>query len=138
MSLNTVILHGRIVNDLDVRWTQNQKQVVSFRLAVDDSYGDNKRTYFISCVAWNKTCEFLSKYFQKGNAVIIKGKLQTREWSDKHDQKRTEIEVNVDSAYFCESKQKGNSDTRGRTTVVPKDIEAGDWEELDDGEELPF
>ena len=134
MSLNTVILQGRIVNDLDVRYTQTQKQVVSFRLAVDDSYGENKKAYFISCVAWNKTCEFLSKYFQKGSAVIVKGKLQTREWTDKHGQNRTDTEVNVEAAYFCESKQKGEK----RITVAPTDISAADWDDLDDGGELPF
>lgn len=134
MSLNTVVLHGRIVNDLDVRYTQTQKQVVSFRLAVDDSYGENKKSYFISCVAWGKTCEFLSKYFQKGSAVIIKGKLQTREWTDKYEQKRTDTEVNVEAAYFCESKQKGEK----RATVAPTDISAADWDDLDNAGELPF
>lgn len=134
MNLNTVILQGRIVNDLDVRYTQSNKQVVSFRIAVDDSYGESKKTYFISCVAWGKTCEFLSKYFQKGSAVIVRGKLQTREWTDKHEQKRVDTEVNVEAAYFCESKQKGEK----RTTTTPVDIHAGEWEDLGDDNELPF
>ena len=132
MSLNHVIEMGRICTDLTVRYTQSQKPVTSFRIAVDDGYGEKKKTYFISCVAWERNSGLLTNHFNKGDPIIVEGKLTMREWTDKQGSKRTEAEVVADNIYFAGSKQRGEN----RTTEAPVDVSAADWEDLDD--ELPW
>ena len=67
--LNRVILMGRITQDLDLRQTPNGTPVLTFNVAVDRGYakqGEGRQTDFITCVAWQKTAEFISRYFGKG------------------------------------------------------------------------
>lgn len=124
--LNHVTLQGRLTADIELRYTNNQKPVTTFTVAVtrDYSAGEEKVTDFVDCVAWNATAEFINKYFKKGTLMIVEGKLQSRKWKDKHDNNRINWEVNVINAYFGESKRD-----------KPKEPE---FEELEDEEELPF
>lgn len=108
MSLNKVIMMGRLTADPELRRTQQNTAVTSFTLAVDRSYakpGEQKQTDFIDCVAWAGTAEFVSKWFKKGQLVAVVGRLQARIWEDKNGQKRKTTEVNADEAYFAESKK---------------------------------
>lgn len=124
--LNHVTLQGRLTADIELRYTNNQKPVTSFTIAVtrDYSSGDEKVSDFVDCVAWNATAEFINKYFQKGTLMIIEGKLQSRKWKDKQGNNRINWEVNVINAYFGESK---------RDKVVQPV-----FEELEDEDQLPF
>lgn len=128
--LNKIILAGRLTRDPEIRYTQSQKAVTTFTLAVERDYapkGEEKQTDFIDCVAWT-SAEFISKYFQKGSMAIVAGRLQLRDWTDKEGNKRRNAEVNVESIYFGGSKKEGT-----QANVEPK------FEELqDDEEELPF
>lgn len=125
--LNHIDLMGRLTADPVLRYTQTNKPVASFRLAVNRDFGEG--TDFIDVVAWNKTADFVTKYFFKGSVAVISGRLQMREYTDKSGNKRTSAEVVADSIYFGDSKSKAEP----RTTTAPKDIPADDWEELDDG-----
>lgn len=105
--LNHITLMGRLTRDPELRYTQSSKPVASFTLAVDRDYGEPKQTDFIDCVAWNKTGEFVSKYFQKGSMAVVSGRLQLREWTDNNDNKRRTAEVIAENVYFGERKQQG-------------------------------
>ena len=133
MSLNTVTIMGRLTRDPETRYTQTQTPVTSFSLAVDRDF-DREKCDFINVTAWKKTAEFTGKYLFKGMLVVVTGRLQTRQYTDKQGQNRTSVEVVADHIYFAESKQSGEK----RTTEAPADVEAGDWEELDPEGELPF
>ena len=66
--LNHIVLMGRLTRDPDLRYTQSQIPVASFRIAVERDYGrsgEEKQTDFIDIVAWRQTGEFVSKYFHK-------------------------------------------------------------------------
>lgn len=102
--LNSVVIQGRLTKPPETRFTQSQKPVASFTLAVDRDFGE-KETDFVSCVAWNKTAEFVQKYLDKGSMAIVTGRLQSRDWTDKEGQKRKSWEVVVDHVYFGESKK---------------------------------
>lgn len=134
--LNHITLMGRLTKDPETRYTQTQTPVANFTIAVDRDFskGEDKKTDFVDIVCWRKTAEFAQKYFFKGDMVIVSGRLQMREWTDKEGHKRTSAEVVADNLYFGQSKQKGEK----RTTVVPTDIDAGDWDDLDDDEPLPW
>lgn len=107
--LNHITLMGRLTRDPELRYTQSNTPVASFRIAVDRDFqprdGGERQTDFIDCVAWRSTAEFVSKYFQKGSMAVVSGRLQMRDWTDREGNKRTSAEVVVDNIYFGESKR---------------------------------
>ena len=111
--LNHITLMGRLVRDPELRRTGSGIAVASFRIAVDRDYspkdGGERKADFIDCVAWRQTGEFISKYFTKGRMIVVDGRLEMRDWTDKEGNKRTSAEVNVSNAYFGDSKRDGES-----------------------------
>lgn len=104
--LNTIIIQGRIVRDPELRRTGNGIAVASFTVAVDRDFSQDgkKETDFIDCVAWRQAGEFVSKYFRKGSMIVVKGRLQIRNWNDKDGNKRKTAEVVADNCYFGSTK----------------------------------
>lgn len=124
--LNLIVIQGRLTKDIELRWTQSEKAVVSFTLACDR--GRNNETDFIPCVAFGKTAEFIQKHFDKGEMMLADGRLQQRNWEDKNGNKRTSFDVLVNNVNFCVSKSKSASPS--------PDVK---FEELDVSEDdLPF
>ena len=111
--LNHITLMGRLVRDPELRRTGTGIAVASFRIAVDRDYapkdGGERKADFIDCVAWRQTGEFISKYFAKGRMIIVDGRLEMRDWTDKEGNKRTSAEVIVENAYFGDSKRDGDN-----------------------------
>ena len=112
--LNHIVIMGRLTRDPELRYTQSQLPVTSFTLAVDRDYGSRdggeKQTDFIDCVAWRKTAEFVSKYFQKGSMAVVSGRLQIRDWTDREGNKRRSAEIVADNVYFGESRRRDGGD----------------------------
>ena len=102
--INKAILMGRLTRDPELRHTGNGTAVCSFTIAIDNGYGDNRTTDFINCVAWNKTAEFVEKYFSKGRLIIVVGRIQTRTWEGQDGKKNYATEVVVDEAHFTGSR----------------------------------
>ena len=113
--LNHITVMGRLTKDPELRRTGNGVAVTSFTLAVDRDYnpkdGGEKEVDFIDCNAWRSTGEFVAKNFSKGRMMIVSGRLQIRNWTDKEGNKRRNAEVVADSVYFGDSKrsEQGNS-----------------------------
>ena len=109
--LNHITIMGRLVRDPELRRTGSGTAVASFRVAVDRDYapkdGGERKTDFIDCVAWRQTGEFISKYFTKGRMIVVDGRLEMRDWTDKDGNKRTSAEIVVDNAYFGDSRRDG-------------------------------
>ena len=110
--LNHITLMGRLVRDPELRRTGSGVAVASFRIAVDRDYapkdGGERKADFIDCVAWRQTGEFISKYFTKGRMIVVDGRLEMRDWTDKDGNKRISAEVIVENAYFGDSKRDGD------------------------------
>ena len=100
--LNNIVIMGRLTKDPELRYTQTNKAVANFSVAVDRDIGDG--TDFVECVAWDRAAEFLSKYFFKGSMIIVKGSLRQRSWEDKDGKKRTSYEIASERIYFGERK----------------------------------
>ena len=81
--------------------------MVSFCIAVERRF-DRATSDFINIVAWNKTAEFVSKYFAKGDLIALTGSIQTRKYEDKDGNKRTAFEVLADDVSFCGKKEKSS------------------------------
>ena len=119
---------GRLTRDPELRYTQSQVPVCSFRVACDRDFpktkgSDEHDTDFIDVVAWRGTAEFVSKYFTKGRMVVVRGHLQMRDWTDREGNKRVSAEIVADGVYFGDSKVKTNgnadSDDPGAGGSVP-------------------
>ena len=148
--LNHITLMGRLVRDPELRRTGSGVAVASFRIAVDRDFapkdGGERKADFIDCVAWRQTGEFISKYFSKGRMIVVDGRLEMRDWTDKEGNKRTTAEVIVDNAYFGDSKR--DSDNSGSYTAPAAPAYGGysapaapasDFAMLDDDDaQLPF
>ena len=99
MSVNKVILVGRLGRDPETRYTSGGQAVANFTLATDETYKDRsgerqKRTEWHRIVLWGKLAEITQQYLKKGMLVYVEGRLQTRQWEDKRDgQKRSTTEI---------------------------------------------
>lgn len=115
--LNHITIMGRMVRDPELRRTGNGIAVASFCVAVDRDFADKqsgeKETDFIDCTAWRQTGEFVSKYFKKGKMIVVSGRLQIRNWTDKDGNKRRSAEVVADNCYFAESKKDSDGGQNG-------------------------
>lgn len=106
--INSVVLMGRIVNDLELKTTQSGLSVVSFRIAVDRKYSKGeKQTDFFDIVAWKNHAEFICKYFRKGSLIALEGELQTRSYQTKDGANRTVTEVLVNNVSFTGERNTG-------------------------------
>ena len=109
--LNQIVLMGRLTRDPELRYTQSQIPVCSFRIAVDRDFANSRdgsterQADFIDIVAWRQSAEFVSKYFTKGSMIIVTGRLQMRDWTDRDGNKRTSAEVQADRVMFGETKR---------------------------------
>jgi single-strand DNA-binding protein len=98
MSVNKVILVGRLGRDPETRYTGSGQAVANFSVATDESYKDKngerqKRTEWHKIVVWGKQAEIAQQYLKKGSLIFIEGRIQSREWQDKEGQKRTSFEI---------------------------------------------
>ncbi len=143
--LNHVSIMGRLARDPELRTTTSGKSVVSFTIATDrnrkDANGQNQ-TDWIRMTAWEKTAEFICKYFQKGSMIAIDGRLQSKTYQDKNGNNRTDMEVVVEEVNFVGAKSASNADSnaqpaaRQQPTAQPQT--APQFEDVSDDPDLPF
>lgn len=107
--LNHVDIMGRLTRDPEMRRTASGVAVTGFTIACDRDIPNKETgerdTDFIDCVAWRGAGEFTAKHFKKGSMVVVSGRLQIRNWTDKDGNKRRTAEVVADSVYFGGSKE---------------------------------
>jgi len=150
--LNIIAIMGRLVADPELRQTSTGKNVASFRIGCDrnrkDANGQSQTDWF-DMVAWDKTADFICRYFQKGSMIAIDGRLQSRRYQDKNGYDRTAIEIVVNNAHFCGSKKQDDGERYrgGGYNGAPAQQNANvgsaagnqdDFELLDESEDLPF
>ncbi len=100
MSLNRVILIGRLTRDPEGRTTNTGKTVVNFSIAVDKRIKpqDGSPTAdFFNVSAWGNTADFVVNYLQKGRLIAVDGRLSTRKYTTQDGQNREVYEVVADN-----------------------------------------
>lgn len=131
--MNKWIGTGRLTKDPELRQGKNDTKICNFTVAVDRR-GKDAGADFIACVAFNKTAEWIEKYFSKGKMIAIDGHIQTRNWTDDDGEKHYATEIVVDNAEFCGSK--GDDSSSGSS--AKKDTTASKTNTVADDEEDPF
>lgn len=118
--MNKVVLIGRMVKDPEVKKTQSDLSVCSFRIAVDRKFKDqsgNRQTDFLDVVAWRQLADIIGKYFHKGSRIGITGSLQSRSFEDQSGNKRTVIEVLAEDVDILDPKQKQEEKPEAEETL---------------------
>ncbi len=128
MSVNKVILVGRLGRDPETRYTGGGQAVANFSMATDESYKDKngerqKRTEWHRITAWGKLAEICQQYLKKGTMVYIEGRIQSREWQDKEGQKRTSYDIVASVMRMLSSRAEGAAAGGGAARSGGDDIE---------------
>ncbi len=105
MSINKVILIGRLGQEPELKYTPSGAAVCNFSLATSESWTDKsgqkqERTEWHRVVVWGKLAELCNQYLAKGRQCFVEGSLQTRAWDDKQGQKRYTTEINARNIQF--------------------------------------
>ena len=140
MSVNKIIIMGRLGGDVEVNTTPNGNNVASLSVACSEQWKDkqgNKQehTEWMRCVAFGKTGEIIAQYFGKGDMIYLEGKLRTRKWQDKQGTDRYTTEILVDSFQFCGGKNE-SARSEPRPKPQPKQQPQASGEVFDD--DIPF
>lgn len=106
--MNVVSLIGRLVKDLDLRYTQSGKAVATGTLAVNRRFknasGENEAD-FINIQIWDKGAENLANFTRKGSQIGVNGRIQTRNYENKEGQRVYVTEIVVENFTLLESKK---------------------------------
>ena len=138
-SYNHIVLVGRLVADPELRQTQAGVPVTSFRIAVDrpKSRDGEKQTDFFGVSIWRQRAERAAEFLQKGRLVLIAGRVQIREYTDRENNKRTAVDVVADDFQMLDSRPPGEGGAqRAATPAASNDLPEYEYNAAD--EEVPF
>ena len=94
---NRIFISGNVARDIELRMTAGKgTPVATTSIAVNDGYGENKKTYFVNIVVWGKQAEFFANNVLKGQKVWVNGKLVIRDYEAKDGTKKYITEVVAD------------------------------------------
>ena len=137
MAFNKVILIGNITKDPELKQTPNGVSVCSFDIAVNRKINKDE-VDFISIVAWRQQAEFITRYFKKGQPILICGQIQTRSYKDKQDNKRTAVEVVADEVSFVGNKESATEAKSEAYVPSAYTTNSQNFEEIPSDVGLPF
>ena len=145
--LNKIIIMGRLVRDPELSTTTSGISVCKFTVAVNRPYQKDKERQadFINVTAWRGTAEFVSKYFSKGSVIIVEGKLQNNDYTDKDGVKHYSMQVMADGVNFGGSKSDNTSQAETNSNAIVQTVEGAslppnldEFEEILSDGEIPF
>jgi single-strand DNA-binding protein len=99
MSINRVVLIGRLTRDPELRTTSTGKNVVEFSIAVNKRIKpqEGPDADFFRIKAWGQTADYVNSYISKGRLVAVDGRLETRKWTDQNGATRESVEIVADN-----------------------------------------
>lgn len=130
MSVNKVILLGRLGQDPELKYTPGGAAVCNFSLATTESWTDKQgqkqeKTEWHRVVVWGKLAELCNQYLAKGRQAFLEGRLQTRSWDDKDGNKRYTTEIMASTVQFiggpsANANQNANVDSSYAQPAAPQ------------------
>ena len=103
--MNKVLLTGRLTKDPELRYTQQGTEVASCTVAINSNCGEKKQVDYINITAWGNLGKFLNKYYTKGQAIAVVGRLKNNNYEDKNGNKKYTTEVVAESIEFVGNKK---------------------------------
>lgn len=140
--MNNITLAGRLTKQPELKVTSSGTDVLSFTIAVNRAFakqGDEVTADFINCVAWRKTAVFINQYFDKGDGIVLRGRLESRKWIDSNGNNRVSFEVQVENVEFpLGKKSESNYSSPVQQTASPTPQQSDDTADLPIDDDLPF
>jgi single-strand DNA-binding protein len=133
--MNKLILMGRLTRDPDVRYN-NDNKIARYTLAVDRRFkkeGQPEADFF-NCTVFGKGAEFAEKYLKQGTKIVVSGRIESDNYTNKDGQKVYSWQVIVDEQEFAESKAAQESNASAPKAEKPKYVDIS----ADVMEDLPF
>ena len=146
MSLNKVILIGRLGRDPECRYMPNGEAVCNFSIATDESWKDKNgqrqtRTEWHAITMYRKLAEIAAQYLKKGSQVYIEGRIQSRKYTDKNGIERTAYEIIGGEMKMLGGKAEGSSESANTAEPLPpprRQAPAAPAQPVDDTDGIPF
>ena len=134
--MNKVMLMGRLTRDPEIRYSsgENRTAVARYTLAVDRRFkrqGDSQTADFISCVVFGKGAEFAGNYLHQGTKIMVVGRIQTGNYTNKDGKRVYTTDVVVEEQEFAESKAARNGEEE-------QAAREDSFMDVPEGESLPF
>lgn len=111
--MNKVILMGNLTRDPEIRYTQGEKSmaIARFSLAINRRFSREGETNvdFFNCTAFGKQAEFVEKYFRQGSRMLLVGRVQNDNYTNKNGEKVYSVQIMADEIEFAERKQAGGN-----------------------------
>ena len=111
--MNKVILMGNLTRDPEIRYTQGEKSmaIARFSLAINRRFSRDGETNvdFFNCTAFGKQAEFVEKYFRQGSRMLLVGRIQNDNYTNKNGEKVYSVQIMADEIEFAERKQSGGN-----------------------------
>ena len=126
--MNIIAITGRLTAAPELKQTASGKSVISFSVAVQRPFTKDV-TDFLNVTAWDKSAEFVARFFSKGEMIAIDGYLMQRTYEDRNGAKRTTFEIIAQNIGFCGSK---SADQKPEKQIAPE------LENISEDNDLPF
>ena len=140
--MNKFQFMGRLTRDPETRVIPNSNtQVTTFSIAVNRRFADQngeRKTDFFNLTAFGKLAEFCSKYYRKGQQVLVEGRIQNRTYDDQNGQKRYATDFIIENAYFADSRRDNDSSMNMDNNASLSSTIDGEFITIDDTDDLPF
>lgn len=125
-----LIVTGKLARDPETRYTPNAKMVVNFSIPANIGYGDNKKTVWVRCTAWEKAGENIAKFFKKGDWIEVEGPVDVRAYTNREGTPVASLELTVRSWEFGPKGKNHDEDDGGEPS--------GPMPAVDHEDDLPF
>ncbi len=122
--MNKVCLVARLTTKPELRYTTNGIAFTRFNIAVNQGYGDNKKTDFIPIIAWKKQAENVCNYLDKGSLIAVEGRIQTGSYEDKEGNKRYSFDVVAENVQFLESKKESGQAVQAKPAFTVDEVDS--------------
>ena len=111
--MNSVQIMGRITKDLELRIVRNDLAVLSFSIAYNERRNDRDEVNFFDITAFGRQAENISKFFKKGQRILLQGRLRHERFNDKEGNPRSKVSIILNEFDFVEPKDSGSGDYGG-------------------------
>ena len=131
--MNKIILLGRLTKDPEIRIGLNESKVGKFTLAVQRKYvkdGEERITDFFNVVTFGKQAEFLTKYFSKGQQVVLVGRAELNQYQDENGNNKTSLQIVCEELHFADSKKDSHNFSEDYDKLYDNEVTSDD--------DLPF
>ncbi len=129
-SSNFVLLMGNLTRDPEVRQIPSGMTVADLGVAVSEKYKNKagelvETVCFVDVVVWGRLAETCGQYLKKGSPVLLEGKLQLDQWTDKEGEKRSKLRVRADRVQFLSSNRRDEGGGGGAPTSSTPNTSSG-------------